>query len=413
MMPRNLRAALLHGEYMKADASYKYAPLDAPYLWSLQENWDEVRLQLAGGGITRYNIFEGFHFNHKKFETFLVNRGLGEAWPRTKKSSARALDKDTWETMCGLNPDLDALHQLYKTVTMPRLNIACDPDGRNRILFGAYGAITSRNTPGSDDRGTYIFAPAKWTRFLIKPPEGWALAYIDWSCQEYGIGAILSGDQNMLRSYEAGDPYMEFSILAGAAPSGATKTTHSAERKLYKSATLAIGYGQTVWGFAQKTWVSKPVADRVFKDYMRLYSRYVAWREKQVDNYGISLKLSTKLGWTLHHGERVKPNTLLNFTAQATGAEMLRLAVIEMMNRGVQVCCPIHDAVLIQAPVTEIERAVVEAQASMDAALLLEGYVLRNEVDVFRYPERFFDKDGAETWGKVSAIVEMLRPHSL
>jgi hypothetical protein len=105
----------------------------------------------------------GFHFNHKKFEAFWVNEGLGQAWPRTKKSCTRALDKDTWETMCGLNPDLDALHQLYKTVTMPRLNIACDPDGRNRILFGAYGAITSRNTPGRDDRGTYIFAPAKWT----------------------------------------------------------------------------------------------------------------------------------------------------------------------------------------------------------------------------------------------------------
>jgi hypothetical protein len=46
----------------------------------------------------------------------------------------------------------------------------------------------------------------------------------------------------------------------------------------------------------------------------------------------------------------------------------------------------------------------------MDAAsaLLLEGYVLRNEVDVFRYPERFCDKDGAETWSKVSTIAEAL-----
>jgi DNA polymerase-1 len=158
-------------------------------------------------------------------------------------------------------------------------------------------------------------------RFLIKPPEGWAVAYIDWACQEYGIGAVLSGDQNMLRSYEAGDPYMAFAILAGAAPPGATKSTHAAERKLYKSATLAIGYGQSVAGFAQKTGVCKPIAERVFKEYQRLYSRFLTWRDQQVDTFGLSLQLETKLGWTLHHGQRVKPNTPLNFMAQATGAE--------------------------------------------------------------------------------------------
>src|SRR5579862_1066048 len=398
LMPRNLRAALLHGEYMKADASYTFAPLDLSCLRLLQGNWDQVRLQLAGDDVTSSDVFDGLRFSHQKFERFLGRAGLGAAWPRTPKSETRCLDKETWETMTGLNPDLEALHQLYKTLKMPRLNIACDPDGRNRILLGAF-----------------IFAPAKWARFLIKPPEGRAIAYIDWSCQEYGIGAILSGDQNMLRSYEAGDPYMSFAILAGAAPAGATKNTHPADRKLYKSATLAIGYGQTVWGFCQKTRVSKPVAERVFRDYQRLYQRFLSWREKQVDSFGISLRLSTRLGWTLRQGARVKPNTILNFTAQATGAEMLRLAVTEMVRRGVQVCCPIHDAVLIEAPLNEIDSAVEKARASMDAAsaLLLDGYKLRNEVDVFRFPERFFDKDGAETWCKVSAIVETLRQSGL
>lgn len=81
-----------------------------------------------------------------------------------------------------------------------------------------------------------------------------------------------------------------------------------------------------------------------------VYSRYCQWREQQVDKYSIHSRLETKLGWTLHRGQRVKPNTLLNFTAQATGAEMLRLAVMQMMERGVEVCCPVHDAVLIQAP---------------------------------------------------------------
>lgn len=373
--PRTLRAALLRGEYMKAEASFKFAPLDVPTLRLIQNNWDRVRLRLAGEEMSEYDIFDGLHFSHANFERFLQNGGLDGIWPHTEKSHARSLKKETWETMCGLNPGLERLRQLFKTVTMPRFNIACDPDGRNRVLLGAFGAITSRNTPGHDDRGVFIFNPAKWVRSLIKPAEGWSVAYIDWGAQEDGISAILSGDKNMLRSYESGDPYMELCILAGAAPAGATKKTHPAERKLYKSAKLAIGYGQTVWGFVGKTMVSRPVAERVFRDYTRFCSRYLDWREKQVDAYGISLQLSTKLGWTLHKGVRVKPNTPLNFTAQATGAEMLRIAVMEMMSRGVQVCCPIHDAVLIQAPVENIDSAVNEARASMDAAsaLLLDG----------------------------------------
>jgi hypothetical protein len=41
--------------------------------------------------------------------------------------------------------------------------------------------------------------------------------------------------------------------------------------------------------------------------------------------------------------------------------------------------------------------------------MLLDGYKLRSEVDVFCFPNRFFDKDGAETWRKVSAIEETLK----
>jgi hypothetical protein len=216
----------------------------------------------------------------------------------------------------------------------------------------------------------------------------------------------------MLSSYEAGDPYMQFAILAGAAPSTATKATYPSERKLYKSATLAIGYGQGLENFVERTRVHKSDAMRLFRDYKRLYSRFCLWREEQVDRYAINLQLSTKLGWTVHNGSRVKPTTLVNFTAQATGAEMLRVAVMEMMRRGVRVCCPIHDAVLIEAPTNEIDSAIAQARASMDAAsaLLLNGYVLRNEYDTYRYPQRFYDKDGLQTWACVSKIVNS--PHA-
>lgn len=411
VMPRNLRAALFRGEYMKADSNFKFAPLDAKGLRLAQENWDYIRQKLAGSVISQYDIFSDLHFNHAKFETYLKRRGLDRVWPRAKKSACRRLDKNVWESMSNAGHDVEELHQLYKTMAMPRLNLACDADRRNRVLLGALSTISSRNAPGNDDRGTYVFSAPKWARFLIVPPKGCALFYFDWMAQEYGIGAILSGDKNMLRSYESGDPYMTFATMAGAAPSGATKQTHPSVRKLYKVVALAIGYGQEIHGFAARARVPLHVAKRLFADYRRLYHRYLYWREKQVDDFSVRLRMTTKLGWPLYHGARTAKNTLFNFPAQATGAGMLQISIVKMMQGGVEVCCPVHDAILGQARVENVREAVAKAGAAMDyaSAALLDGYVLKREVKVIRHPNRFADRDGKSMWNRIAPLLRELR----
>lgn len=85
---------------------------------------------------------------------------------------------------------------------------------------------------------------------------------------------------------------------------------------------------------------------------------------------------------------------------------MLRLAVIQMMEQGVEVCCPIHDAVLIQAPVHQIEEAVRVTQDAMRraSACLLDGFELKSECpkeDIVRFPERFKGSEPSLTWLKV------------
>ena len=71
-------------------------------------------------------------------------------------------------------------------------------DGRTRCLMSPFGTITGRCTPSTT---RFIFGRPAWMRSLIKPEQGRALAYIDWSSQEYGIGAVLSGDSAMLADY--------------------------------------------------------------------------------------------------------------------------------------------------------------------------------------------------------------------
>ena len=424
VMPKKLKVATLHGEYMKACAEMERTgiPLDVKNLRYLQANWDKVRQTLVGDSLKSYDIFDGLHFSHEKFEAFLKARGLAKSWPKTKKSNIRRLDKDTWKEQAQLHPELEPLREIYKTVTMPRLNVACDADGRNRVLLGAFGTITSRNAPsGSKENGSFIFAPAKWTRFLIKPTEGMSLAYLDWSNQEYGICAVLSGDKNMIRSYESGDPYLQFAVLAGAAPAGATKDTHPEVRKLFKSATLAIGYGQKVWGFERQAGVSNATAKKVFADYQRVYGRFLEWREKQIDEFGIRGQIKTVLGWPLHRGPLVKENTVINFGGQANAAEMMRLAAIEIRRRGVEICAPVHDAFLIQAPTEKIKEATAEVMEAMNIAsrTILRGYTLRVDCaedvvrengdlrrgDYTRCPQRFFSPEGESVWKKIAPLL--------
>ena len=50
---------------------------------------------------------------------------------------------------------------------------------------------------------------------------------------------------------------------------------------------------------------------------------------------------------------------------QANGAEMLRIACILMTEVGIRVCAPVHDAVLIEAPLEELEARIQQAQELM------------------------------------------------
>jgi hypothetical protein len=56
------------------------------------------------------------------------------------------MNKETWQEMVSLNAELEDLRQLYNTITH-KLNIACDQDGRNRVLPGGLSVRLPPATP--------------------------------------------------------------------------------------------------------------------------------------------------------------------------------------------------------------------------------------------------------------------------
>ena len=128
-------------------------------------------------------------------------------------------------------------------------------------------------------------------------------------------------------------------------------------------------------------------------------------------------RLHTVFGWTVHLGPpidpqhlAVNPRALRNFPMQANGAEMLRLACCLATERGIHVCAPIHDALLIEALLDDLDHVIAETQRAMaDAsAAVLSGFALRSEAKVFRYPGRYQDERGTHMW---SLVWELLREH--
>src|SRR5262249_16778268 len=75
--------------------------------------------------------------------------------------------------------------------------------------------------------------------------------------------------------------------------------------------------------------------------------------------------LHTVFGWHIHVGENPNPRMLRNFPMQANGAEMLRLACCLATERGIEVCAPVHDAVLICAPLDRLEEDIAGMRAAM------------------------------------------------
>jgi hypothetical protein len=86
---------------------------------------------------------------------------------------------------------------------------------------------------------------------------------------------------------------------------------------------------------------------------------------------------------------------------------MLRLACCMATESGIQVCCPVHDALLIEADDQDIEDVVRSCRSTMEEAsrVVLGGFTIRTESEIFRFPGRYYDKRGLGMWNVVSELV--------
>jgi hypothetical protein len=342
-------------------------------------------------------------FSVVRFAEWLVRAGI--PWPRLA-SGALALDDDTLRQMAKTHPVVAPLRELRHTLGEMRLfsDLAVGADGRNRCLLSPFRATSSRNQPSN---AKFIFGPSCWLRSLIQPEPGRAVAYVDWSQQEFGIAAALSHDGAMMAAYTSGDPYLTFAKQAVAVPADATKNSHPRERGQFKVCALAVQYGMGAESLARSLDQPPAYARELLQLHRQTYPVFWRWSEAAVNHAMLRGWLQTVFGWRVHVGPKANPRSLANSPMQANGAEMLRLACCLATERGIQVCAPVHDAVLVEGPTDNIETVVADTQAAMAEAsrVVLGGFELRSDVKIVRYPDRYSDPRGERMWETVLRIL--------
>jgi hypothetical protein len=406
MLPKiDLPRAPLRGRFMVAAASIERngVPIDIVTLNRLKMHWLDIQNELIAEIDADYGVFEGRTFKADRFAGWLARHDI--PWPRLE-SGRLDLSDDTFRDMARTHPAVAPLRELRAALSGMRLSdLAVGRDGRNRTILSAFRARTGRNQPSNTK---FIFGPSVWLRGLIQPPPGYGIAYIDWQQQEFGIAAALSRDPLMMEAYHSGDPYLAFAKQAGAAPADATKATHKAVRDQFKSTVLAVQYGMGAEALAQRIGQPPIRARELLRLHRETYRVFWRWSDGALDHAMLTGSLHTVFGWRVQVPAVANDRSLRNFPMQANGAEMLRLACCLATERGIEVCAPVHDAVLICAPLDRLDGDVARMQDAMREAsrIVLNGIELGADSSVVRYPERYMDERGTIMWKQVMALLD-------
>ncbi|MFM2006281.1 MAG: hypothetical protein RLZZ09_1936 [Pseudomonadota bacterium] len=409
MLPKLLKdsltlgGALLRGRYTQAVARMERngIPIDTLTLNRLINGWEDIKLDLIREVDQRYGVYSGTQFVAARFTEWVEREGL--VWPKLD-SGKLSLDDDTFREQAKVHPNVADLRELRHALGKMRQNSLCvGSDGRNRTGLMPFGSKTGRNQPSNS---RFIFGPSRWLRSLIKPADGRAIAYIDWSSQEIAIAAALSGDEALWEAYSSGDPYLAFAKQAGLAPAHATKATHKAERQRAKAIVLGVGYGMGPEAMAIQADIHIDEARELLMRHKSTYRSFWDWAERNQHAGLLGIPLQTRFGWTWQAGNGTKPNprSLLNWPMQANGAEMMRLACCLLTEQDIMVCCPVHDALLVEGAVEDINTVVATTQQAMETAselVLGKGRVVKTDVEIVRYPDRYVDEAGGDLWDRV------------
>jgi DNA polymerase I len=137
--------------------------------------------------------------------------------------------------------------------------------------------------------------------------------------------------------------------------------------------------------------------------HQRLFPVYWKWSTDYVDTACERRVMASRWGWRLQIPAGANKRSLKNHPIQTMGSHILHFAEIGLTESGIRVCCPVHDALLTECRLDQIEDHVSRVQAIMrQASKAALGLEISVDSKVIRHPDRYMDKRGAAMFQKAT-----------
>jgi|TARA_B100000315_G_C14559463_1_gene579788 DNA polymerase I-like protein with 3'-5' exonuclease and polymerase domains len=365
-------------------------PVDTTLINKFNKYWGAVKDKIIKRKNNLLQVYnDDLTFSNAKFKTFVVNCGLGHRWPLLKSGFYTTNDKVV-KKFQEEHTKIKEFRQMRKLLNTTKLtNYILGADGKVRTSLNMFGTLTGRCSPST---AKYPLNASKWARNFIKPSWGEKLYYIDYVAQEPAIMGYLSNDKNLINNYQQGDIYLITAQQIGLIKDEfASKETHKRERKIIKQLFLATGYGQGYKAIADNLGCSSFQAKDFLKKFKQLYSTYDRWIQGVMSAGAVHNRICTPYGWQRSirgnlkwkDGKRVSiKNQLRNFPIQGTGSDILRRAMVDLLDSHIKVIGPVHDALIISAPIPDDKKIIEEVKEIMvHASQKVVGGPIRVEAD--------------------------------
>jgi DNA polymerase-1 len=267
---------------------------------------------------------------------------------------------------------------------------------KSTTSFNQTGAVTGRisssnpnlqNIPIRTELGRAV-------RRAFVADEGWKLVAADYSQVELRVMAHIAEDPGLLGAFERGE---DIHAATAAAVQGVPLDEVSKDqRRIAKSVNFGLSYGQSAFGLAQQTGMSREEAAQFIKTYFEKYPgvrEYIDRTKRQAAEQGYVETLLGRRRYfhnlaAMRGPERGRAEReAINMPIQGTAADILKIAMIHLHRtlgeRGLRarMLLQVHDELVLEAPDDEIEAVVPLVREVMSGAFEL-SVPLRVDVEV-------------------------------
>ena len=413
-----IHQAIFAGAAKAATAKVEFdgIPVNTKLLATIQNNFPAIKETMIAELNAEIDVFENGVMKYTKFYEMVKRNDLLSVWPVTATGKLKTDEDTIWQFSQNCE-DVNKYMLANEFISSQKLKgYVVGPDGRARTNYRMYGLKTGRTNPSTS---RHPFNAPKCMRNLVKADPGKVCVNFDYRSQEIFIAAYLSGDPQLIAAVEDGDPYIYTARLVKAVPQGATKGSHPKERKNYKTTLLACLYRQGPTNMSKRMNINIDYGTDYQVKIKNTFQDYFIFIKKLVDKTLIKGFCSTKYGFRyyLKPGADYNPRTFYNFPIQAHGSEMLRLALINLVEAGIEVNALIHDGIIIHLDRKKFRKQFIKAKKILEDAsrkILNEGkatnYYCPVDFQVFRHAmvqdHNEDEKPDQEKWDRILKVIE-------